>query len=323
MDAKAWVGGMGNLLLVLWGWAPHVWAQADEPGAIPAEQVLAEGQDYRLMLEGGMRWQQGTAREIVYTGSLVLSDLTWDIKDLLFVGATLQLDVWQQLALGVSYWEAVTEGNGGMTDYDYFIPGIWTDFSDGPVDINRANMLDVYAEWAFALPRAAHLRLIGGYRRLYWDWSQYGGSFIYSEDGFRDFRGDFPADQNGINYEQTFHIPYVGLGLRTRWRGWNFSTYVQYSAVAWAEALDEHVLRELLFEDSFQDVKYYAAGVSLAYRLGPRWHVGGAWDWHDIPEARGDARITDQVTGTAETIRDAGGIANRAWSLSLSSGIYF
>ena len=296
---------------------------ADLPEAISGEQVLAERPHYRLMLEAGVRWQQGTAREIVYMGPLVLSDLTWDIEDLFFVGAGLRWEMWRQLSLGISYWEAVTEGNGGMTNYDFFLPGIWTDFSDGPVDINQANMLDLYAAWAFPLHRAARLQILGGYRRLYWDWSQYGGSFIYSEDGFRDFRGDFPADQNGINYEQTFHIPYAGLALRTGWRRWQVETYLHYSPVARAEGLDEHVLRELLFEDSFQDVKYYAAGVSLAYRLGPRWHVGGAWDWHDIPEARGDTRITDQVTGTAETIRDAGGIANRAWSLSLSGGMRF
>ncbi|MFU8780241.1 MAG: omptin family outer membrane protease [Kiritimatiellia bacterium] len=281
------------------------------------------GNGSRLFLEVGLRQQQGKALELVYDGPFLLSELTWDIQDLLYAGGTLQWRVAPRWRLVCSYWEAVTEGNGGMEDYDYFLPGIWTDFSDGPVDINRAYTFDIRADWILWQHSARQLQLRAGYRQMYWGWSQYGGDFIYSEDGFRDFRGSFPVDQNGINYKQTFSIPYVGLGMEAHYERWQVAAYAHYSPVASAEALDEHVQRDLFFEDSFDNVKYYGLGFSVGYQLGDRWHVAGSWDWHDIPESRGDIRIIDAIDGTEESYDDSAGIANKAQSLSLSVGMRF
>jgi len=294
---------------------------ADEPLVPAAETFTTAG--LQLRWEAGLRWQQGAAREIVYNGSLLLSDLTWDIENLLLAGGGLQLTFLEQWELSLHYWQAVTEGTGEMTDYDYFLPGIWTDFSDGNVEINQARLLELEAAWGYRLPFALRLRLLGGYRHWQWDWSQYGGAFIYSVNGFRDFRGTFPAEQNGINYKQTFEIPYAGLGLGGRWQSWVWDTYWHFSPVARAKGSDEHVLRQVLFEDRFREVTYYAAGISLAYQFADTWRIGCAWDWHTIPETRGKMTIINQADGTTETLADTAGIANQAWNLSFSSSMVF
>ena len=289
-----------------------------------ARDIIAEHfSGYRFSIESGVRWQQGTALELVYNGPFLLSELTWDIKDLLYAGVMLRLDLGERWAFQASHWEAITKGRGGMTDYDYLIPWIWTDFSDGTVDINRAYMFELQAAWAFWRPQPAQVQLLGGYRQLYWDWSQYGGDYIYSVNGFRDFRGAFPDDENGINYEQTFYVPYVGVGGRASWRQLSLQGYLHYSSIAWARGFDEHVLRDLFFEDTFDRVTYYAAGMSLVYQPGTRWYLSGAWDWHDIPATRGDVKIIDAVDGSEQRIDDSAGIANRAWSLTLSTGMRF
>ncbi len=289
----------------------------------PTGTVVVDTPGYHMHVDVGVRWQQGTALELAYNDAFVLSELTWDIEDLFYAGIALQVGIGENWALHASYWEAISEGRGEMTDYDYFIPMVWTHFSDGPVDINRAYTLDLHAAWTFWQPEAFRFHLLGGYRQLYWDWSQYGGTFIYSDTGFRDRRGTFPADQNGINYEQTFHIPYMGIGMQTHWSGILFSGYMHYTPIARAEGFDEHVLRNLYFEDTFNNVNYYAAGVSLRYPMGTRWYLSGAWDWHDIPETRGDVRIIDARDRTEEKIENGAGIANRAWSLSLAGGMRF
>jgi outer membrane protease len=291
--------------------------------AVPAFESHSPATSARLSVEGGLRIQQGEALELVYNGPLLLSELTWDIQDLVYAGVTLQWWISRNWLLALSYWEAVTEGSGGMTDYDFFIPGIWTDFSDGPVDVNRAYMVDLQADWRFWQMQGSHVSLHGGYRQMHWDWSQYGGMFVYSSGGFRNLRGTFPADQNGINYKQTFQIPYAGLGFGTRYARWQIDMYAHYSPFARADALDEHVLRGLFFEDRFDLVDYYAAGAAASYHISDRWYVNGAWDWHRTPASRGDIRIIDVVEETEERVENAAGIANQAWSLSLAAGVRF
>lgn len=279
--------------------------------------------NYTITMQGGLRRQEGTARERVYTGGRILSDLTWDIEDLLFAELGLHVSLGENWTIQARYAEAISAGRGEMTNYDYLLPDVWTHFSDGEVDVNRAYMFDVHAGWTFWHDDPVDMQLLGGYRQLHWDWSQYGGNFIYSVNSFREFRGQFPAEQNGINYQQTFHIPYVGVGLSRDWQAISLGGYLHYSPLARAEGLDEHVLRNLFFTDTFSNVVYYAAGIELAYRFHPRGFVAGGWDWHRIPETRGDTRITDLADGTEERVDGGAGIANRAWSVSLSAGLQF
>jgi outer membrane protease len=292
--------------------------------AMPVYSAEAVQRTERFQFEGGFRYQQGSALELVYDGPFVLSELNWDIKDLLFVGGTFRFHAHPRLGLVASYWVGVTEGTGGMTDYDFLIPGVWTDFSEGPVDINSASMLDLYLDWAFYRGNPVSLHVLAGYQQLDWDWSQYGGSFMYSEfGGFRNYTGTFDDDENGINYEQTFQIPYAGLALEGQQGNWAGRAYIQYSSFVQAEAFDEHVLRDLYFTDNFEDLDYLGLGLALQYRFGRRGHIGLAWDWHDIPEGRGDALILDAVQGVEEFDAGGAGIANTAWSLSLTAGVRF
>ncbi len=297
----------------------------DETATLPSVSADAEHLASKFSVAASIRWQRGKAKELVYAGPFKISELTWDIQDLAYVGLTLRVALGARWALEASHWEAVTAGSGGMTNYDFLIPGFpeWTDFSDGPVDMNRAYMSDIRMIWAAWEQKQTQFQLQGGYRQSHWDWSQYGGDFVYSVNGFRDFVGSFPSRENGINYEQTFHIPYFGVGVQANRRMLEFSGYLQYSPFAWADAFDEHVLRELFFEDTFRGIDYFGAGASVIYPLGERWYLSGAWDWHNIPEARGNTVIIDAVDGSTESFRNAAGIANRAWSLGLSAGMRF
>ncbi len=291
-----------------------------QAGQGPALQVV-EGRDFSVAVRGGVTFQSGEARELVYEGAHKLSELVWDISGLALAGGTVSATVGASLQLNGGLWLAVSKGNGSMTDFDWFVPGLdWTHFSDGDVDINSAYMFDINGAWTFH--RADRYSFFGilGYKRLFWDWSEYGRSYIYSsEDGFRDLRGRSDG-VNGIDYEQTFDIPYAGLGVRYSSGALCGSLYALYSPLAKAEDKDHHILRGLRFEESFKNIDYFALGGEVSANLTESFFLSAAVDMHTIPDARGDMKVTNEF-GETYFIPDSAGIGNTVVALTLAAGL--
>lgn len=285
--------------------------------------VLSEGAEYNLSVRGGVVYQQGEAREIVFDGTHKLSELIWDITGLVYAGGSASLSLGSGLQVNAGYWTAINEGDGEMQDYDWYIVGAdWTHFSDGRVDINEAHTFDINGTLRFLDFDGVAIYAIGGFKQMYWDWSQFGGRYIYSVNGFRDARGTSPDDENGINYDQTFDIPYVGVGASLQLGALRGSGYLIYSPFVQAEDNDEHVLRELYFTETFENIDYLGAGVEAVLELGEAFFVSGALDVHSIPEARGDTEIRD-ADGNYTFNPDSAGIENTAVSASVMAGLRF
>jgi outer membrane protease len=280
---------------------------------------LNEGNDYTLSVRGGVMMQSGEARELVFDGSHKLSELVWDISGLALAGGSASLAIGNDLQLNAALWIGVTKGNGSMVDYDWFVEGMdWTHFSDGDVDINAAHVFDVNGTYTFYRSGSVQCFGILGYKQLFWDWSEYGRTYIYSENGWRDSRGS-SGGVNGIDYEQTFDVPYAGLGMRVAFgKAWG-SLYGIYSPFVQAEDKDHHILRDLYFVETFDNIDYIGFGGELVYNFSDSLFITVALDGHAIPEARGDMLIRN---GSGETFfnPDSAGIENTAVSASVALG---
>lgn len=284
----------------------------------PAMRV-AGGEDYSVALRGGVMMQSGEAHELVFQGSHKLSELIWDISGLALAGGSVSAVIGDSLQLNAALWIGITKGNGSMEDYDWFIEGEdWTHFSDGDVDINSAHVFDVNGTYTFYRSGSVECYGILGYKQLFWDWSEYGRTYIYSVDGWRDSRGS-NGGVNGIDYEQVFDVPYAGIGMRVAFgRAWG-SFYGIYSPLVQAEDKDHHILRDLHFVETFENIDYIGFGGELAYLFSDSFFMTFAMDGHAIPEARGDMFISD---GSGETFYnpDAAGVENTVVSASLALG---
>ncbi len=283
------------------------------------ELRLAEGNNYTLAWRGGVMIQSGEARELVFEGSHKLSELIWDISDLALAGGSVSAAIGNSLQLNAALWVGITKGNGSMEDYDWFVEGEdWTHFSDGDVEINSAYVLDVNGTYTFYRNGSLACYGILGYKQLFWDWSEYGRTYIYSENGWRDSVGSFDG-VNGIDYEQIFDVPYAGIGMRVAFgRAWG-SLYGLYSPLVQAEDRDHHILRDLHFVETFENIDYIGFGGELAYLFSHSFFMTVAVDGHAIPEARGDMFIIDEF-GETFFNPDAAGVENTAVSATLALG---
>ncbi|TAN38250.1 MAG: omptin family outer membrane protease [Verrucomicrobia bacterium] len=287
-----------------------------------------------LSVQGSVGLLNGSALETVYTGvegsRYKVSELDWDIKNVVMVGANLSVTLHNQIWLNAGLWGAATHGSGQMNDWDWLLGeqgSPWTDWSLSEVDVTRASLLDLNVAVEVLRVGDWGLRGIAGYKYNAWQWEDHGVRHIYSSNPAvpGGFRNDV-AEENGhtgIIYEQWFHIPYLGAGLNYTNGGWVVDGYALVGPYVIASDRDQHLNRRLLFEEDFSGGQYFGAGVRAAYVFQSGLFLGAALDGQAIPEIIGDTTIVDQRTGARSTSGNTAGIANQAWMLALSGGYKF
>ena len=283
-----------------------------------------------LSVQGSVGLLNGSAVETVYTaveGSRYkLSELDWDIKDVVMVGGTLSICVQNQIWLNAGLWGAATQGNGQMNDWDWLMEeqgSPWTHWSLSEVDITRASLLDFNVAVEVIRVGGLGVRGIAGYKYNAWKWEDHGLRHIYSAGG--GFRNDVSDDDGstGIIYEQWFHIPYIGGGLNYTNGNWAVDAYALLGPYVTAKDRDQHLFRDLLFEEDFSGGQYYGVGVRSTYTLPGGVFLSAALDGQMIPEIVGDTTLINQRTGAQETSTGTAGIENQVWMLSLAGGYKF
>ena len=281
-------------------------------------------------VQGNVGLLNGSAVESVYTtvegARYKVSELDWDIKNVVTVGASASLVVQNKIWLNAGLWGAATKGSGQMNDWDWLIgePGSpWTDWSLSEVDVTRASLLDLNVAVEVMRSGGLSLRGIAGYKYNAWKWEDHSVRHIYSENG--GFRNDVAEEDGhtGIIYEQTYHIPYFGAGVNYTTGGWVVDGYVLIGPYVTATDRDQHLNRHLLFEEDFSGGQYYGAGVRAAYTFSCGVFFSAALDGQMIPEIIGDTTMLDLTTGERDVSGNTAGIQNSVWMASLSGGYKF
>ena len=287
-----------------------------------------------VSVQGSVGLVNGTAQETVYSSvrgeRYQLSQLDWDIHNVVMAGAEVTVALQNTVWLNAGLWGAATKGNGQMTDYDWLLeePGSpWTDWSLSSVDVTRAWLLDLNVNIEVTRFGGLGLRGIAGYKYNTWSWEDHGIQHVYSSNPAvpGGFRNDVAADSSntGITYEQDIHIPYVGAGLNCVAGRWSLDAYALYSPYVVATDHDEHVLRHLKFQEDFSGGQYFGLGVRGTCTFLDRGFATLALDGQIIPEIYGDTTVTNTRTGASDSSTGTAGLNNQVWMLSLGVGAKF
>jgi len=266
---------------------------------------------FTLGLQTGLA--NGTAHELVYFGNHKLSELIWDIKNVFMVEgnvSALLVPSWG-LRLNASVSSMVNKQDSTMDDYDWFIIGAdWTHWSHhGNTTLERALTFDVNLSKSLYSDKSGAFQLNGelGFKRDNWRWSASGGSFIYSVAGFRDTTGVF-ANIPVISYEQTINTPYIGASASYREENFSLFFAVSGSPFVYAEAVDHHYLRNLVFTDTFSSGRMVNVDLSYAYHMTKALSFGIAYAYQNYDMNRGDTVVVNQVTGATSSSFDSAGM---------------
>lgn len=322
-------------------------APASALHATSAPPGAAQGQlgGLGFALAGSFGQVGGTATELAYAyprgDQFKLSELEWDIEDVAIAGIQGSAAIGSRLSLNLGFWWALNEGDGSMRDRDWdYLDDIdqglvdvddisdddWTHESNHPhMDVEEGTIFDANLSFRALQSGPFSVSAILGYKRENWQWSAWGGSFLYSVYGFRDYGGWFldadGEDLHVIDYEQEYRIPYVGVGAT--WQGSlvQVEAHVLASSMVDAEDHDYHVLRDLNFDAEFSEGNYVGLGLGVRWFFLPQWFAGANVEYEKIDGLTGDVTVTSREGSVV--YRNGSGIEMEAAALTFSAGYRF
>ena len=232
-----------------------------------------------------------------------LSHLIWDSRNVSTLVAGLSTSFGRDYNLNIEGKFLINKGNSVMDDYDWvYIGNDWSHWSHHEdTSITDVSGLDFSVEYNLSGKNKKKNNnkwsLLFGYRDESWAWESRGGSYIYSEFAFRDDIGSFTPGQAVIIYEQNFKMPYLGLKFETASNKWKFNIQYNYSNQVNVSAIDHHILRDLIFKDTFEKGVMTAYKVGLGYNFTKNFDINLRYDAYNYEEVRGMTTYIDSITG--------------------------
>jgi plasminogen activator len=263
----------------------------------------------------------GEAKETVYQDTdsrTKLSELDWRLDQVLMLGAGVSVKPMSWLRFNADLWLKVNDGSGSMDDYDWmYSTDEWSHWSHSNVSVTKGILFDLNTEMAFLKLEQSSFFAILGYKHDNWEWESKGGNGIYSVHSFRDYAFTLP-DEKVITYEQTFDVPYLGVGFRANMDPVALSGRFLGSAWVRGNDKDQHHLRNLEFKEDFSSGKMYGLEVACSYNFSPNLATTLAYQYQKFENTRADMTIKDLDTNAQISIKDNAGIGNTTSLVSLA-----
>ena len=249
----------------------------------------------------GVGYLTGQSYENVYDpgSGRKVSQLNWDLSDIFMAGGGLSIQPLSWARLNMDIWLKLNNGTGDMVDYDWFVEGLdWTHRSyTTNVDLNTGYMYDINVEFPAFRLEGTVFSLFAGYKYDKWEWEATGGSFIYSVYSLRDTIGYLPDDETGITYEQWYHVPYIGIGFSAELTRVTLAGRFIASPFVQAGDKDQHHLRNLVFEEDFDNGSMIGIDLNGSYHFTDQLALMFNYHYQKYNEMKGETTITDLTTG--------------------------
>lgn len=275
----------------------------------------------------GTGYLTGQAHESVYWpshGNHKASELTWDIDSMymLGLGGSMQFN-WVKLNANV--WFNINDGDGLMEDYDWLEPGNdWTHRSiHEDTSVTSGVMFDTNAEMNIFSTGQIAITGILGFRHDSFEWEARGGTYLYSVYGFRDTAGTIPDGLLGVTYEQTFNVPYAGIGFNGDFDSLHISAKLTGSIFVSGETVDQHHLRDFVTYADFSNENMWAFDIGVSYDITNVINLKIAYAYESYDSMIGDSLWVYNTEGYSQAISDSLGADLETSLLSLTLAYSF
>lgn len=290
--------------------------------SVPNRLELAS-RDREVTFIGGVGYTFLRAEEIVYdsAGNRV-SALFWE-SEAPVLTESLHARFAGPWTLAASATVGIS-GKSRMEDYDWldaspsYAFNDWSDHSIHPdTELNHYFTGDIALGRDFEIRDSLTLNLHGGFKYTDVKWTTFGGSFVYSENGFRDDIGNFRDSERGISYQQKFPGVFLGAEATARHKGWTFSLQARGGLNFKVEDEDHHWSRDLRFNGDFGTLPFVSLSGRAEYNLTKNANLFVAGNFEQHFHKIGDVRISEIASGApVEAYQDGGGLEFRTVTIS-------
>jgi plasminogen activator len=243
-------------------------------------------------------------------GGRTASELVWDISSVTMFGIGASVRPLNRLNINADFWFNLGEGGGHLIDYDWLEQGKdWTHRSiHENTDVTKAQIYDINVEVTMFSSGTVTCIGIAGYRHDIFEWEARGGSYIYSDNGFRNSSGTFPPNVHGITYEQSFNAPYLGIGVKGDFDSFQITARVTGSTFAGGKATDQHFRHYLITHDNFsRENTWWALAFGFTYPINKAMAIRASYSYERYDTMKGDTEWHYYDFEERENYTDAAG----------------
>jgi len=276
------------------------WDGPSEFSGQPSVSYASPDDTIRINAAIGAMYLEGN--EKVLNGDYTVSHLIWQTTAPVLRGS-MAVDFGDGLSASVE-GSVAGFGSGYMEDYDWLRGDDtfenWSHRSQHP-----DTRLDHYFTGAAALGYElvnegnAVIRAHGGFKYSDVQWTAYGGTYIYSDPGFRDKAGSIAAGTAAITYRQQLPELFIGVDGEEHYGNFRVGGLLRGGVTFLGVATDNHYLRTppLRFVDSLWIAPTFTAGADIGFALGSNAELTLAARYDHVFEQRGDTKEYNATTG--------------------------
>jgi omptin len=257
------------------------------------------------------------ANELVYENNKKVSQLIWQSTAVSVFTGDLTVDL-DQVFLRASASIGIG-GDGFMRDYDWLVDGKpWSHRSTHPdTRLNHYFVGSIEAGRPVATFDATTVSITGGIKYTDVKWTGWGGSYVYSDTGFREDRGHFDKDSKGISYRQQWPVPFLGLDLAHREGPWTLGGALQGGVAVNGQGTDDHWMRDLRFIDHVDATPAMMVSTSAEYEFRPNTAVFLSAGFDRMFRGKADTTMIDKTGGGKQKFRNGAGADYMSGTLSI------
>lgn len=265
-----------------------------------------------------------------------LSELDWDIKNIFYFGANVEVDLFKYLYLDFSFTYAFPKSSGKMQDYDWLnsVTSGWeedpptelTSYSCHDNKVDNLYTFNVYAGGNIYLPKEIILTPYLGY--------EYDFIYFFGENGYGEYKDDPYVSYEGervISYKQEINSFVLGIKVRTTVIPFmKLSGIVQISpCTSNIQALDCHLTRSTAFLDSMSSSFQLKTKLYADYSINMHHHLGltGSLQWIPITKGITNSKRLDYygnpVSGNWTKQPSLGGTSRFIWGIGINYNYTF
>jgi outer membrane protease len=221
----------------------------------------------------------GTSREIVLSGSYIVSQLDWAMRPLVFTGSGLIASTPGGMRASLEVQAGVPGKTGRITDKDFLNgDGVVTHYSEHDSFTEGALLLDARIGRQFALGERFTIEPFAGFSVMRFKWTARDGFLQYPPESSPDYTPWDPQTTpvvsvygTGIVYQQTWYIPAVGARATLRFGdSMEAALALGFSPYLWMNDLDNHEMRLLDFVGTLSGGLLLDPSLGVSWRLSPR-----------------------------------------------------
>jgi outer membrane protease len=290
--------------------------------------ISAQNYEHILSLGASTGLLYGQAEEIVFkykNYSNKLSQLLWDEKPLVYAG----LDIHYNRKKPAGKWSVFTDAlfkfgfpakTGIMEDRDWQdtrYPNFLTNYSVHDNETEKAVLININAGASFNIFEKILIKPFLSYNYMNFSWAASGGSLLYpGADGGHNY---ILSSGNVITYEQVWNIIAAGISFYGAFnRYFDINISVSLSPLIWCTAVDNHILRSLIFTDTLSGGFFIEPGLIFSFTPNDFLSVSLSVAYRNISGTRGDSKAQSPTTtvisknagGAGYSVFDAGIIVN-------------